>query len=131
MMREANARIWKQSPCRQDPAPPTKSLVNFPQSNAGGGRQAWQAWQGGQDRQDRTDRSQEQGARRFRVGRRIDVGIDVGTRGIGRDLGFCSARRSNPSNPSDPSDSSRAARTVADPPDWNSGSWVMHAPLDD
>lgn len=28
-----------------------------------------------------------------------------------------------------PTERPRAARTVADPPDWNSGSWVMHAPL--
>lgn len=59
--------------------------------------------------------------------RRIDVGIDVGTRGIGRDLG--SLLRPPPVLlehdlvPSNSQQGSRTAGTVADPPDWNSGSW--------
>lgn len=98
----------------------------LPQSDAGGGRQAGQTGQTGQTGQARQN---EPGARRYRGGgRRIDVGIDVDTRGIGRDLGFCSA---HPGKPSNSSRAARAARTVADPPDWKSGSWVMHAPLDD
>lgn len=75
---EVNGQIWKQSPCRQVPAPPTNSLVS-----AGGGCQracvcvlcvcGRQAvieevlGGGGEDGEWR---------------------IDVGTRGIGRDLGF-------------------------------------------
>lgn len=105
----------------------TNSLVNFPSQ--------MQAVAGQADRADRADRtgkterarSQEPGGTGGRE-RRIDVGIDVDTRGIGRDLGSCSA---HPGNPSNSSRAARAARTVADPPDWNSGSWVMHAPLDD
>lgn len=70
--------------------------------------------------------------------RGVDVGIDVGTRGIGRDLGSCSAHLQH--DPAGQHEGSRAAGqqgqqtsagSVADPPDWNSGSWVMHAPLDD
>lgn len=98
-----------------------------PVRDAGGGRQAGQTGQTGQTGQARQN---EPGARSQEVpggGGGIDVGIDVDTRGIGRDLGFCSA---HPGNPSNSSRAARAARTVADPPDWKSGSWVMHAPLD-
>lgn len=47
--------------------------------------------------------------------------IDVGTRGIGRDLGFVL----RPLCP--PCLFAHEAGQSLNPPDWNSGSWVMHA----
>lgn len=113
------------------------SLVKIPQSAQSSQVQAAAARAGRRETgRKRTDRRSKEAGGAGVDEERIDVGIDVGTRGIGRDLG--SLLRPPPVLleyddlvPGNSQQGSRAAGTVADPPDWNSGSWVMHAPLND
>lgn len=111
------------------------SLVqNSPvKSSVGGGSQGRQAEETGRKRTDR--RSKEAGGAGVDE-ERIDVGIDVGTARHWTRSGLSAPPTSSPTRARDlvassSQQGSRAAGTVADPPDWNSGSWVMHAPLDD
>lgn len=115
------------------------SLVKIPQSAQSSQVQAAAARAGRRETgRKRTDRRSKEAGGAGVDEERIDVGIDVGTRGIGTRSGLSAPPTFSSSvleyddlGPGNSQQGSRAAGTVADPPDWNSGSWVMHAPLND